>query len=177
MLLIQKSKVNSEPGQAYKIGFLAKTVNGLKFLRLIWWTLRVYLFEHLDQWYEWSNWSENWKKHLFRTFQSLGSWPIGSRIITRFLQLLGSLASLAFHSFLVSISFSYTSRNPMSMEFPRKHKWEKSETYNYVMKSTSGSCEWMAALISYPMAGSVGSPKFIYLSINISDHWPIFPNK
>ena len=103
------------------------------------------------------------KTHLFCTFQSLGSWPmwpIWSRVITRFLQ---SLGSLTFHLFLVS------------MEFPRIHKWEKSETYNYVIKGTRGLCEWMAALITYSMTGSVGSPKFIYLGINISDHWSIFP--
>ena len=44
MLLIQVSKANSEPGQAYKIAFLAKIVNGLKFiLGLTWWTLSVCL--------------------------------------------------------------------------------------------------------------------------------------
>ena len=49
MLLIEASKVNSEPGQVYKMGFLAEVVNGLKFnLR----TLRFYLFGHLDQRYE-----------------------------------------------------------------------------------------------------------------------------
>ena len=48
MLVIQVSKANSEPGQAYKIGFLAKIVNGLKFiLRLTWWTLIVCC---LDTW-------------------------------------------------------------------------------------------------------------------------------
>ena len=36
MLLIQVPQVNSEPCQAYKMGFLANIVNGLKFiLRLI----------------------------------------------------------------------------------------------------------------------------------------------
>ena len=60
MMLIQVSKANSEPVQAYKMRILAKIVDGLKFiLKLIWWTLKVYLFGHLDQWYEWSNWSEN----------------------------------------------------------------------------------------------------------------------
>ena len=60
MLLIQALKANSEWSQAYKMGILAEIVNGLKFiLRFIWWTLRIYLFGHLDQWYEWSSWSEN----------------------------------------------------------------------------------------------------------------------
>ena len=65
MLLIQASEANSEPSQTYKMGILAKIVNGLKLiLKLIWWgayarTLSFYLFGHLDQWYEISNWSEN----------------------------------------------------------------------------------------------------------------------
>ena len=47
MLLIQASKANLEPGQAYKMRILAKIVNGLKFiLRLIWLSLRVYLSKH-----------------------------------------------------------------------------------------------------------------------------------
>ena len=98
------------------------------------------------------------------------TWPIGSRVITWFLQWFGSLGSLAFHLFLVLTSFAYTSRNSMSMEFSGKHKWEIFETYNYVIKSKSGSFKWMAALISYSMAGSVGLPKLIYLAINILDH-------
>ena len=104
MLLVQASNDISQPGQAYKMGILEKMVNGLKFiLRLIWWTLRVYLFEHLDQWYEWSNWFQHLKNYFYLTLQSLGSWPIASGVITRFLQLLGSLGSLVFYLFLVSI--------------------------------------------------------------------------
>ena len=60
MLLMQAPKGNSEPGQAYKMRILVKIVNGLKFmLRILCWTLMVYLSGHLDQWYEWSNWSEH----------------------------------------------------------------------------------------------------------------------
>ena len=73
MLLIQASETNSEPSQVYKMGILAKIDNGFKLiLKLIWWggrgntrTLRVCLFKHLDQWYEWSNWSEKWKAIRF----------------------------------------------------------------------------------------------------------------
>ena len=60
MLLVQASKDISQPGQAYKMEILEKIVNGLKFiLRLLRGILRVYLFGHLDQWYEWPNWSQN----------------------------------------------------------------------------------------------------------------------
>ena len=122
---------------------LGKIVNDLKFiLRLIWWTLRVYLFGHLDQWYEWSNWSQHWKNYLFHTFQSLGSWPIGSRVITGFLQLLGSLGSLVFYLFLVSISFAYTSRNPVTMGLSVNTS-NKNPKPIYVIKRSSGLCEWL----------------------------------
>ena len=141
MLLVQASKDISQPGQAYKMGILEKMVDGLKFiLRLIWWTLRVYLFGHLDQWYEWSNWSQHWKNYLFHTFQSLGSWPIGSRVITGFLQLLGSLGSLVFYLFLVSISFAYTSRNLVTMGL-RANTGEKNLKPIYAIKRASGLCD------------------------------------
>ena len=92
--------------------------------------LRVYLFRHLDQWYDWSSWSENQNTICSEPFQSLVSWPIGFWVIKGLLQLLGSLGSLIFHLFLVSIGLAYTSRNPMSTAFPCKLKWKKSETYN-----------------------------------------------
>ena len=106
MLLIQASGANSEPCQAYKFGILSKIVNGLKLiLKPILWgaytkTLRFYLFGRLDQWYEWSNWSENWKlknPYLFRTFQSPGSWTIEFRVTAGSFQSLGSLGSLVLH--------------------------------------------------------------------------------
>ena len=60
MLLVQASKDILQPGQAKKMGILEKIVNGLKFiLGLIWWTWRVYLFGHLDQLYEWSNYTQH----------------------------------------------------------------------------------------------------------------------
>ena len=118
MLLIQASKANSEPGQVYKIRVLAKIVNGLKFiLRLIWWKLRVYCWDTEISYTSDPADLNTRKNHLFRTFQLLGSWLIGSRVIAEFLQLLGSLGSLVFHLFFVLIIFVSTSRNPMSMEF------------------------------------------------------------
>ena len=139
MLLVQTSKDISEPGQAYKMGILTKIVNALKFiLRLLWWTLRVYLVGHLDQWYEWSNWSEHQKNYLFRTFQSLGSWwPIGSMIITGFLQLLKSLGSFFFYLFLVSINFPSTSQNLVSMAFRANTSGNNAKPM-YVIKRTRG---------------------------------------
>ena len=143
MLLVQASKDISQPGQAYKMGILEKMINGLKFiLRLIWWTLRVYLFGHLNRWYEWSNWSQHLQNYFYLTFQSLGSWLIGSRVITGFLQLLGSLGSLAFYLFLVSINFAYTSRNPVSMGLDANTS-DKNPKPIYLIKSSSGLCEWL----------------------------------
>ena len=50
----------------------------------------------------------------------------------------------------------------------RKHKWQKSETY--IRNQTYKRLVWTVALISYSMAWSVGSPKFICLCINLSHH-------
>ena len=79
---------------------------------------------------------------MFRTFQSLGSWPIWPRVITGFLQLFESLGSLIFYLFLVSISFAYTSRNPMSMGL-RANASDKNSKPIYVIKWASGLCEWL----------------------------------
>ena len=121
------------------------------------------------------------KKQLFRTFRSLGSWPIESRVIAGLFQLLRSLGSLVFHLFPNSISCAYNSRNSISMEFPRKDKWQKHETYNYVIQRTSGPCKQLPLLVTrwldhfdhqsylfgYQFLGSLGS----------IDHWSIFANK
>ena len=81
---------------------------------------------------------------MFCTFRSHGSCTIESRAIAGFFQSLESLGSLVFHLFPFSISYAYTSRDPMSMKFPRK---DKCETYNYIIKRTSGSCNWLFFLI------------------------------
>ena len=124
MLLIQASKANSEPGQTYKIRILAKFVNGLKFiLRLVWRTLRVYC---LDTWISDTRDPTDLnarKNHLFRTFQSLGLWLIEPKVITGFLQLLGSLRSLVFHLFFALISFSCT-REVYEKLIKTKNKWK-----------------------------------------------------
>ena len=77
---------------------------------------------------------------MLHTFQSTVSWPIKSRVIAGFFQSLGLFGWLVFHFFLVSITFAYTSRNPMWMWF-----------------SSSLLGSW------------VGSPRFICLGINFSD--------
>ena len=110
--------------------------------------------------------------YLFHTFQSLGSWPIGSRVITGFLQLLGSLGSLVFYLFLVSVSFTVTMwlRECEVQEngIAHKYKWQKSETY--IRNQTYKQLVWMATPINYSMAWSVESPRFICLCINFSHY-------
>ena len=106
------------------------------------------------------------KNYLFRTFQSLWSW---SRAITGFLQLLGSLVSLVFYLFLVSISFSYASQNPVTMGL-RANASDKNLKQKSICHQTYKRFVWMAAPISYSMAWSVGSPKFICLCINFSHY-------
>ena len=46
----------------------------------------------------------------------------------------------------------------------RKHKWQKSETY--IRYQTYKRLVWMTIPMSYSLAWSVGSPKFICLCIN-----------
>ena len=82
------------------------------------------------------------KRYFFRTFQSLRSWPIGSRVITEFLQSLGSLATLVFYLILFSICFAYTSQNPLPMGL-RANTSDKNPKPIYVIKRTSGLYEWL----------------------------------
>ena len=65
--------------------------------------------------------------------------------------------------FLVSISFTYTSQNWVTMGL-RASTSDKNPKSIYVIKREWFA--WMAAPISYSMAWSVGSPKFICLCIN-----------
>ena len=77
-----------------------------------------------------------------KPFQSLGSWFIGSRVITGFLQLLGSFGSLVFYLFLVSISFVYTSRKLVTMGLSGNTS-DKNPKPIYVIKRISDLCEWL----------------------------------
>ena len=115
---------------------------------------------------EWTTDLKTKKSHLFRTFQSLRSWPIGSRVITGFLQSLISLGSLISNLLLVLISFAYTSLNPISIEFMCKHKSEKSETYKYVIKHTSISCEWLLQSVTQWLDQLDHQSPFIWVSIS-----------
>ena len=105
------------------------------------------MFGHLDKRYEQSKWLQHEKNFLFRTFQSIGSWPIGSRVITEFLKLRGSLRSLVFYLFLVSISFAYTSQNPVRMRL-HVNTSDKNPKPIYVIKRTNGLCKWMLQLVT-----------------------------
>ena len=61
-----------------------------------------------------------------------------------------------------------TSQNPVPMGLRAKHKWQKSETY--IRNQTYKPFVWMPAPISYSIAWSVGSPKFICLCFNFSHY-------
>ena len=130
MLPMQASEAHWEPSQAFKMGILAKVVNGLKlFLKL--WAVIGGLYEGaLDTWISDTN----------NPTDPLGSWPFEFMVITGLLQSLRSLWSLVFLLFPVSISFACASRNPMSIEFQHIGKWE---TYNYIIKHTSSLCNWL----------------------------------
>ena len=164
MLLVQASKDISQPGQAYKMGILEKMVDGLKFiLRLIWWTLRVYLFGHLDQWYEWSNWSQHFVSYLSTTWITNPWIQSNNRIltITRITWISRFLSTSCFDQFC-----QYFPKSGVN-GIARKQKWQKSETYG---SNQTYKLVWMAASISYSMALSVWSPKFICLCINFSHY-------
>ena len=107
------------------------------------------------------------KNYLFRTFQSLWSWAIGSRAITGSLQLLGSLVSLVFYLFLVSISFAYTSRNPVTMEL-RASTSDKNSKPIYVIKRTSGLCEWLLQSVTEWLDKLHHQSSFVCVSICIN---------
>ena len=107
------------------------------------------------------------KNYFFRTFQSLWSWPIGSRVRTGFLQLLGSLELLVFYLFLVSISFAYTSRNPVTMEL-RASTHDKKSKPIYVIKRTSGLCEWLLQSVTECLDKLHHQSSFVCVSICIN---------
>ena len=100
---------------------------------------------------------------LFHIFQSLGSWPIESWVIARFFE---SLGLPVYYLFPASISFAYTSRNPISMEFPRKDKRGKSEPYNYVTKCASHSCKWLLLLVTQWLDQLDHQGSFVWISIS-----------
>ena len=103
------------------------------------------------------------KTHLFRTFQSLGSWLIRSRVITGFLQLLESLGSLVFHLFLSVLPILpeiHCQWNSAQTQVTKiRNLWLRNQTYKRLVQ--------MAALISCSMAWSVWSPNaFVWVSIS-----------
>ena len=102
---------------------------------------------------------------MFRNFQPLGSWPIGSRVITEFLQLLGSLGSLVFYLFLVSISFAYTSRNPVSMGL-HANTSNKNPKPIYVIKHTSGLYEWLLQSVTEGLDQLDHQSSFVCVSVS-----------
>ena len=102
---------------------------------------------------------------MFRTFQSLGSWPIESRVITGFLQLFGSLGSLVFYLFLVSISFACTSQNPVRLGL-RANTSDKNPKPIYVIKRTSGLCEWLFQWVTHWLDQLDHQSSFVCVSIS-----------
>ena len=133
----------------------------LKELRVYFWTLGSVIWVIRLIW--------TLKKTFVCTFQSLESWwPIGSMIITGFLQLLESLGSL-FFLFIPCLDqfFIYFPKSSVN-GISRKYKWQKPK--NYVCNQTYKRLVWMVALIGYSVAWSVASPKFICLCINFSHY-------
>ena len=106
------------------------------------------------------------KPFFFVSFNHLDHETIGSRVITGFLQLLGSLGSLVSLSYFDQFRLYFPKSNVNGILC--KHKWKKPKTY--IRNQTYKWLVWMAPLISYTMAWSVGSPKFICLCISFSHY-------
>ena len=103
------------------------------------------------------------KPFFFVPFNHLDHETIGSRVITGFLQLLGSLGSL------VSISYF----DQFRLYFPKsnvngilcKHKWKKPKTY--IRNQTYKWLVWMTPLISYTMADQLDhQSSFVCVSVS-----------
>ena len=102
---------------------------------------------------------------MFRTFQSFGSWPIGSSVNTGFLKLLGLLESLVFYLFFFSISFAYTSRNPLSMGLSANTS-DKNQKSICVIKRASDLCEWLLQSVTQWLDQLDHQSSFVYVSIS-----------
>ena len=107
MLLIQASEANSESSQVYKMGTLAKIVNGLKLvLKLVrWGALRTHIGSIcLNTWISDTSDSADLKtkKSQFVSYLSI-AW-----IMTHCIQVNSRILSIT------RIIFAYASRNPMS---------------------------------------------------------------
>ena len=106
------------------------------------------------------------KNHLLCAFESLGSWSFGSRVIVGFVRsLITWITTFPFGSCFAQFCLFF--RNLMSMEFPRKDNWEKFESYNYVIKRKSGSCNCSNQRLNGWISWIT---KFLCLGIDISDH-------
>ena len=101
------------------------------------------------------------KNYFLRTFQSLGSWPIGSEVITGF----EWLGSIVFYLLLVSISLGYTSRNPLSMGL-HGNASDKNPKPLYVIKPTSGLCEWLLQSVTQWLDQLDHQSTFVCVSIS-----------
>ena len=107
MLLIQASKANSEPNQAYNVGILSKIVNSLTLIYRKAYMIRERagrLSEDMKGLFVWILGSVTrviqltWKlkNHMFCIFGSLISRPFVSRVLTVFVRSFGSLPSFSF---------------------------------------------------------------------------------
>ena len=143
-----------------------KIFNGLKLiLKLVWWgaysrTLRVYLFEHVDQWFKRSNWFENYKIHLFHTLWLINQSNSRIHSATR----ISRITRFPFISCFVQ--FRLCSRKHVDgIPVLRQVKWDKSKTYNDVIKRTSASCKWLLYSVIQWLNQLDHQSSFVWLSI------------
>ena len=107
------------------------------------------------------------KNHFVSAFGSLGCEFIGSKVISGFVQQFESVWSLVFHLLSALISFAYAPWNSMMTEFLSKDKLsEKDAKLITALSKEQKACVNGCPVISYSMARSLRSPKFIYVLIN-----------
>ena len=80
------------------------------------------------------------KNHLFCAFESLGSWSFGSRVIVGLVQsLITWITTFPFGSCFEQFCSYFPKLIVNGIPAQRQFKWERSESYNYVIKRKSGS--------------------------------------
>ena len=108
------------------------------------------------------------KKHLFCAFESLGSWSFGSRVIVGLVQsLITWITTFPFGSCFEQFCSYFPKLIVNGIPAQRQFKWERSESYNYVIKRKSGSFNCSNQQLNGWISWIA---KFICVGVDFSDH-------
>ena len=166
MLLLRAPKDISQPGQAYKMGILGKIVNVLKsILKLIWWILTVYFFWILESVIRVIQLVSAPKK-LFVSYLSI-TW-----VTTHWIQGNNRILTITRIAWITRFPF-ISCLDQFCLYFPkssvkgilRKHKWKNPKSI-YVIKRTSGLCEWLLQSVTQWLDQLDHQSTFVCVSIS-----------